>query len=121
MSTTTAEFTWLLYLLCEIGINLPTPLVLFCDNTSVLHLTVNLVFHARTKHIESDVHFVHEKVAASALVTRFVPTHLQIADVFTKALSKDAFQWLRSKLGIMLPPTSSLKGSDKVNKSLAKT
>jgi hypothetical protein len=121
MSTTTAELTWILYLLRDIGINLSTPPVLFCDNTSALHLTVNPVFHARTKHIELDVHFVCEKVAAGALVTRFVPTHLQIADVFTKALSKDAFQRLRSKLGVMLPPTSSLRGSDKVNKSLAKT
>uniref|UniRef100_A0A2N9F793 DDE Tnp4 domain-containing protein n=1 Tax=Fagus sylvatica TaxID=28930 RepID=A0A2N9F793_FAGSY len=110
MSTTTAELTWILYLLRDIGINLSTPPVLFCDNTSALHLTVNPVFHARTKHIELDVHFVREKVAAGALVTRFVPTHLQIADVFTKALSKEAFQRLRSKLGVMLPPTSSLRG-----------
>uniref|UniRef100_A0A2N9I850 Reverse transcriptase Ty1/copia-type domain-containing protein n=1 Tax=Fagus sylvatica TaxID=28930 RepID=A0A2N9I850_FAGSY len=121
MSTTTAELTWLLYLLRDIGIHLPNPPVLFCDNTSALHMTVNPVFHARTKHIELDVHFVREKVAASALVTRFVPTHLQIADIFTKALSKDSFQRLRSKLGVMLPPTSSLRGSDKVNESLAKT
>uniref|UniRef100_A0A2N9HKR1 Reverse transcriptase Ty1/copia-type domain-containing protein n=1 Tax=Fagus sylvatica TaxID=28930 RepID=A0A2N9HKR1_FAGSY len=121
MSTTTAELTWLLYLLRDIGIHLPNPPVLFCDNTSALHMTVNPVFHARTKHIELDVHFVREKVAAGALVTRFVPTHLQIADIFTKALSKDSFQRLRSKLGVMLPPTSSLRGSDKVNESLAKT
>jgi hypothetical protein len=121
MSTTTAEFTWLLYLLCDIGIHLPNPPVLFCDNTSALHMTVNPVFHARTKHIELDVRFVCEKVAAGALVTQFVPTHLQIADIFTKALSKDSFQRLCSKLGVMLPPTSSLRGSDKVNESLAKT
>jgi hypothetical protein len=98
MSTTTAELTWLLFLLRDIGIHLPTPPVLFCDNTSALHLTVNLVFHTGTKHIELDVHFVHEKVVAGQLVTRFVPTHLQIADIFTKALSKDSFHGLRSKL-----------------------
>jgi hypothetical protein len=114
MSTTTAELTWLLFLLRNIGIHLPTPPVLFCDNTSALHLTVNLVFHARTKHIELDVHFVREKVVVGQLVTRFVPTHLQIADIFTKALSKDSFHGLRSKLGVMPPPTSYLRGSDKV-------
>uniref|UniRef100_A0A2N9I3R3 Reverse transcriptase Ty1/copia-type domain-containing protein n=1 Tax=Fagus sylvatica TaxID=28930 RepID=A0A2N9I3R3_FAGSY len=119
MSTTTAELTWLMYLLRDIGIRLPAPPVLFCDNTSALHLTVNPVFHARTKHIELDVHFVREKVAAGDLVTRFVPTHLQIADVFTKALSKDSFHGLRSKLGVLPLPTSSLRGSDKSNKSLA--
>uniref|UniRef100_A0A2N9F127 Reverse transcriptase Ty1/copia-type domain-containing protein n=1 Tax=Fagus sylvatica TaxID=28930 RepID=A0A2N9F127_FAGSY len=121
MSTTIAELTWLLYLLRDIGIHFPNLPVLFCDNTNALHMTVNPVFHARTKHIELDVHFVREKVATSALVTRFVPTHLQIADIFTKALSKDSFQRLHSKLGVMLPPTSNLRGSDKVNESLAKT
>uniref|UniRef100_A0A2N9EMH7 Reverse transcriptase Ty1/copia-type domain-containing protein n=1 Tax=Fagus sylvatica TaxID=28930 RepID=A0A2N9EMH7_FAGSY len=122
MSTTTAEFTWLLYLLHDIGIHLPTPPILFCYNTSALHPTVNLVFHARTKHIELDVHFVREKVATGALVTQFVPTHLQIADILTKALSKDSFHGLRSKLGVMPSPTSSLRGSDKVkHQELAKT
>jgi hypothetical protein len=119
MSTTTAELTWLMYLLRDIGIRLPAPPVLFCDNTSALHLIVNLVFHARTKHIELDVHFVREKVVAGDLVTRLVPTHLQIADVFTKALSKDSFHGLRSKFGVLPSPTSSLRGSDKSNKSLA--
>jgi 5,10-methylenetetrahydrofolate reductase len=76
MSTTTVELTWLLYLLHDIGIHLPTPPFLFCDNTSALHLTVNPVFHARAKHSKLDVHFVREKVAADALVTQFVPTHL---------------------------------------------
>jgi hypothetical protein len=122
MSTTTAEFTWLLYLLHDIGIHLPTPPILFCYNTSALHPTVNLVFHARTKHIELDVHFVREKVATGAHVTQFVPTHLQIADILTKALSKDSFHGLRSKLGVMPSPTSSLRGSDKVkHQELAKT
>uniref|UniRef100_A0A2N9IC37 Reverse transcriptase Ty1/copia-type domain-containing protein n=1 Tax=Fagus sylvatica TaxID=28930 RepID=A0A2N9IC37_FAGSY len=106
MSTTTAELTWLMYLLRDIGIRLPAPPVLFCDNTSALHLTVNPVFLARTKHIELDVHFL--------------PTHLQIADVFTKALSKESFHGLRSKLDVLPLPTSSLRGSDKSNKSLAK-
>ena len=45
MSSTTAELTWLMFLLCDIGINLSRPPVLFCDNTSALHLTVKPVFH----------------------------------------------------------------------------
>ena len=66
------------------------------------------------KHIELDAHFVSEKVAAGDLVTRFVPTYLQIANVFTKALPKDSFHGFWSKLGVLPLPPPNLKGSDKV-------
>uniref|UniRef100_A0A2N9F8S5 Reverse transcriptase Ty1/copia-type domain-containing protein n=1 Tax=Fagus sylvatica TaxID=28930 RepID=A0A2N9F8S5_FAGSY len=108
-----AELTWLTYLLCDLGLSSHSSPVLFCDNTSALHMTVNPVFHARTKHIELDYHFVREKVAAGALTTRYVPSQSQIADLFTKAISKDVFHHFRSKLGVLPPPPSSLRGTDK--------
>ena len=83
-------------------------------------MTVKPVFHARTKHIKLDVHFVREKVVASALVTRFVPSHLQLVDIFNKALPKASFHGLRSKLGVVPLPPSSLRGSAKSMKSLSK-
>jgi hypothetical protein len=51
------------------------------------YLTVNPIFHARTKHIEMDYHFVRERVAENALDVRFISTHDQLADVLTKPLS----------------------------------
>ena len=76
-------------------------------------MTVNHVFHARTKHIELDFHFVREKVTAGALTTRYVPSQSQIADLFTKAVSKDSFHKFRLKLGVLPPPPPSLRGTDK--------
>jgi hypothetical protein len=76
-------------LLC--GLSLHHPPTLFCDNNSALYMTVNPVFHARTKHIELDVHYVRERVAAGLLITRYVPSAVQVADIFTKALPKDHF------------------------------
>ena len=73
-------------------------------------MIVNPVFHACTKHIELDYHFVREKVALGSFVTRFVPSTNQVVDILTKPLSRHQFEHLRVKLGVQptLPPN--LKG-----------
>ena len=71
---------------------------LWIDNVGATYLTANLVFHARTKHIEIDVHFVRQKVANNELQVRFISTNDQIADVLTKPLSSHRFKLFRSKL-----------------------
>ena len=47
------------------------PLLLFCDNISATYLVVNPILHSRTKHVEIDYHFVHEKVSNGSLVVHF--------------------------------------------------
>lgn len=119
MASTTAEITWLTFLLRDIGISLSHPPQLFCDNLSALYMTVNPLFHARTKHIEIDYHFVREKVAMGNLVTRFVSSSQQIADIFTKPLPRSVFIFLRNKLGLHFHSGSNLRGDDKDNRTTA--
>jgi hypothetical protein len=116
-----AELTWLSFLLHDLGLQLPKAPILLCDNLSALHMTVNLVFHGRTKHIEIDYHFVHEHVALGALETRFVPSNRQLADIFTKPLPKMSFADLRVKLGLWPDPQPNLRGSDNAPVSPAPT
>lgn len=52
------EVCWVRTLLDEIGVSLAIAPTGFCDNLSFTYLAQNLVFHARTKHIEIDFHFV---------------------------------------------------------------
>ena len=73
-------------------------------------MSVNPMFHARSKHIELDYHFVREKVAMGHLVTRYIPSLSQPADIFTKPLAKDAFQVFRSKLGVLSTSHANLRG-----------
>ena len=90
-ASTAAEITWLTYVLRDIGLYLYRHPVMFCDNISALHMAVNPVFHARTKHIELEYHFVREKVGLGSLVTHFVSSTGQVTDIFTKPLS--SFLW----------------------------
>jgi len=62
LALVTTELFWIRMLFCELLIPLPTAPVIWCDNLSGLGLASNPVYHARTKHIEVDYHFVCEKV-----------------------------------------------------------
>lgn len=111
LASTAAEITWITYILRYIGVTLTIAPILFCDNLSALYMTVNPVLHDRTKHVEMDYHFVREKVARGQLITHFVRSQDQLADIHTKALTKQQFAAFRSKLGVVDPPLTSLRGS----------
>lgn len=73
---------------------------LWCDNSSAIALANNPVFHARTKHIEVDYHFVREKVLSKLVHIQHVGTADQVVDIFTKSLSAARFHFLSHKLMI---------------------
>ena len=86
IAVATAEVTWISFILQGLGIPLPTAATLFCDNISALYMSISPVFHARSKHIEIDYHFDREKVAQGDLITKFVCTYHQLADVLSPSL-----------------------------------
>jgi histone deacetylase 1/2 len=86
VANATAEIMWVQTLLKAIGVSSPRMARLWCDNMGAKYLSANPVFHARTKHIEVDFHFVRERVLSNLLQIDFVPTGDQVADGFTKAL-----------------------------------
>ena len=52
---TACEVVWLKRILKNLGVPITDPIRLYCDNISSIHLVLNPIFHARTKHIE--VHY----------------------------------------------------------------
>jgi hypothetical protein len=101
LADTVAEVTWLETLLQELRVSTRSVPNLWCDNLGATYLSANPVFHARTKHVEVDFHFVREKVAQRKLLVQFISTNDQIADVFTKPLSSERFLFLKSKLRVV--------------------
>jgi histone deacetylase 1/2 len=103
VANATAEIIWVQGLLQELGVFLSRAPILWCDNLGATYLSVNPVFHARTKHIEVDYHFVREHVAQKALDIIFISTSDQLADVLTKPLSTRLFVKFRHNLNMALP------------------
>lgn len=100
MANATTEVMWVHKLLDELGISHPSAAVLWCDNIGAKYLSDNPVFHARTKHIEIDFHFVREQVAMKQLDVRFISSADQLADEFTKPLGTRPFIWFRNNLNL---------------------
>nr|GEV67190.1 ribonuclease H-like domain-containing protein [Tanacetum cinerariifolium] len=79
--------------------------LVYCDNVSTVYLSSNLVQHQRTKHIEIDIHFVHDLVSTGRIWVLHVPSHYQYANIFTKGLPTTLFDEFRSSLSVRSSPT----------------
>ncbi|TYK08058.1 putative mitochondrial protein [Cucumis melo var. makuwa] len=106
LATTTTDLYWIQQLLCDLHVPLKTSQTLWCDNVFAISLAHNPVFHARTKHIEIDYHFVREKVIRKDIFIRYVSSNNQLADILTKPLLFPTFLHLRDKL--LTQPESSV-------------
>jgi hypothetical protein len=104
MVLTMVELYWIRMLLKEICITILIAPCLWVDNIGVLSLLSNPVFHARTKHIEIDYHFIHEKVFNKDLVAHYISTSNQPSDIFTKGLTSARFMLLWDKLMVRSLP-----------------
>ena len=106
LATTAAEVSWLRILFKKLRIFLSHVPVLWCDNASAIALSANPMFHSRTKHIEVDYHYVHEKGLHRDLCVRFVSGKDNLADIFTKPLPSPSFLLQRRKLLLDASPKS---------------
>lgn len=99
MAVASCEITWMSALLQDMGLKNFPPALLRCDNQAAIAVAANHVLHERTKHVEVDCHYIRDKVNSGAIVTKHVPTHAQVADIFTKALSTKQHYYLLGKFG----------------------
>ncbi|GJS99806.1 retrovirus-related pol polyprotein from transposon TNT 1-94 [Tanacetum coccineum] len=82
---------------------------LYCDNRSAIALCCNNVQHSCSKHIDIRHHFIREQVEKGVVELYFVTMDYQLADIFTKALPRERFEFLLPRLGMKSMSPETLK------------
>ena len=99
-SLATSQTIWLRRILEDIGEKQKEATVMFCDNKSAIDIAKNPVYHSRTRHIAIKHHFIRDAIEDGEVELKFCKSEDQVADIFTKALPKDKFNYFREMLGV---------------------
>ncbi|GJU01022.1 hypothetical protein Tco_1111360 [Tanacetum coccineum] len=110
ISTTKAEYVsarkacqqalWMKQALIDYDVRLDD-VPIMCDNKGAIDLSKNPVQYSRTKHIELRHHFLCDNVQKGYISIEKVPSVDNIADILTKPLKREPFNYLRLGLGMM--------------------
>lgn len=109
MCAETCEAVWLWRLLQDVGEEQIDSTTIRCKNQSLIKIANNLVFQKNTKHIDTQFHFVREKVQSKEIHLVYCNTRDNVANIFTKPLGRIKFEMFREMLGIFVNPFS-IKG-----------
>ncbi|GJR60855.1 hypothetical protein Tco_1503017 [Tanacetum coccineum] len=103
-----AQILWMRSQLTDYGFTF-NKIPLYCDNKSEIALCCNNIQHSRAKHIDVRYHFIKEQVENEIVELYFVRTEYQLADIFTKPLLRERFNFLIKKLGMRSMSSETLK------------
>ena len=95
------KLLWMMKTLQDIQITCTPPISILCDHTSAINISKNPIMHSKTKHIPIKYHFLREQVLEQNVKLEYVPSKEQVADIFTKPLPRETFEYLRQKLGVV--------------------
>ena len=110
LSTTEAEYIalthaakeaiWLRNLLSEIFGPITHAISIKSDNQSAIALAKDDCFHARTKHIDIQYHFIRYVIEEGKIRLTYCPTENMTADIFTKALPSMKAKHFAASMGL---------------------
>nr|GEZ17862.1 putative ribonuclease H-like domain-containing protein [Tanacetum cinerariifolium] len=97
LSACYAQVLWMRTQLTDYGFHF-NKILIYYDSKSAIAISCNPIQHSRTKHIAVRYHFKKEHVENGTIELYFVKTDYQLADLFTKALPVDRFNYLVRRL-----------------------
>jgi hypothetical protein len=111
-STTEAEYVaaasccsqifWIVHTMRDFGVRFER-VSLKCDNTSVISVAKNPVFHKNMRHVEMRHHFLKDHVEKGDIEMRYIDTERQLTNIFTKSLDSSRFADLRGEIDVCHP------------------
>ncbi|GJW45351.1 retrovirus-related pol polyprotein from transposon TNT 1-94 [Tanacetum coccineum] len=102
LSACCAQVIWMRTQLLDYGFKY-NRIPMYCDSKSAIAISCNPVQHSKTKHIDIRYHFIKEHVERGTVEIYFVGTEYQLADLFTKALPKERFEYLVHRIDDVHP------------------
>eukprot|EP00253_Pinus_taeda_P020331 PITA_20331 len=100
----TCEAIWLRRLFNNAGEEQKESTIIKTDNQSTIKLAYNPVFHKNTKHIDTQIHFVREKLQSKEICVEYCKTCDNMGNIFTKPLGHVKFELFRGMLGVQDNP-----------------
>ena len=94
------EGIWLRSFMKEIRGGEEKPLTISYDNQGAIALAKDNKFHARTKHIDLQYHFIHEAVEDGKIQVKYILTDDNVLDIFAKPLPRPKFTKFMESLGL---------------------
>lgn len=104
MALVAAEVTWLRWLLEDFGVSVSMPTPLLSDSTGAISMARDPVKHELSKHVGVDAFYTRAQVQDGVVAPRYVPSEIQLADLFTKAQTVVRHRFYLSKLSVLDPP-----------------
>ncbi|GJW11248.1 hypothetical protein Tco_1577075 [Tanacetum coccineum] len=99
LSACCAQVIWMRTQLLDYGFRY-TKIPIYFNSQSAIAISCNPVQHSRIKHVNIRYHFIKELVEKGTIELYFVGTKYQLADLFTKALPKERFEYLVHRTGM---------------------
>ncbi|GKA31001.1 hypothetical protein Tco_0717306 [Tanacetum coccineum] len=101
LSACCAQVIWMRTQLLDYGYKY-NRIPMYYDSKSAIAISCNPVQHSKTKHIDTRYHFIKEHVEKGTVEIYFIGTEYQLADLFTKALLEERFEYLVHRIVIIM-------------------
>ena len=92
------QILWLKQQLEDYGIKV-NHIPIKCDNSNGINMSKNPIHHLRTKHIKIRRHFIKDHIQKGDIVLEYVPTKIQLVDIFAKSLERNQLTKIINELG----------------------
>ena len=115
--TCSKQVVWMRRLLSELNVHINTFTTIYCDNDAARQLSENPLHHDRTKHIDTQFHYLRSLFNNKIIKLIHISTLDEEADILTKEYVGPRFIMLRDRAMGRVARRAQLKAQNTKNRS----